>query len=591
MTPTTRLRTSRTLLAAGLLTVLLGGLLGGWFVSGWHDLQMRQAALREGPAARAAARARDAAQTLRADLDTLLTREAQRPYFHYQNLMHDPRTSGVNVSPSPLSTGDHDELVLGYFQIDPRGRTTTPTINEDVPELSAPGELAANRRFRDVVARDLAPVLKPPAAKLPPAAASAAPPADDRSPRQASQVVTLDPGAYAQNAFPNQVYSQQVGTTPPALPEPFRPPSAIQAPRQAPPGRPAAVTIIVSPFELRTHALFGVPTLVAVRQVQTPDGNLTQGFVISRPNRRLWSMPGLTNLTSAVVPSDDPASAFAPGWAVAVQPAPDEQARADAETSAEARRFLGQFAAAAAIALFAAGGVLFLVRRAESLARERSQFAAAAAHELRTPLAGLQLYGDMLAEGLGDSSKVREYARHISEDAARLGRVVSNMLGFSQLERGSLRVDARTGPVGQTLRDLTTHAAPSLLRAGVTLEVEIPADLTARFDRDALARIIGNLLDNAEKYSRGAVDRTIRVEAAVGDHVVEIRVEDHGPGVHDRARLFRPFVRGASSLADDPPGLGLGLALSRTLARAMGGDLTHHPSNAGAVFVLRLPAS
>jgi signal transduction histidine kinase len=87
------------------------------------------------------------------------------------------------------------------------------------------------------------------------------------------------------------------------------------------------------------------------------------------------------------------------------------------------------------------------------------------------------------------------------------------------------------------------------------------------------------------------VDRTIRVEAGTRDGVVEILVEDHGPGVPDRARLFRPFARGTSSRADDPAGLGLGLALSRTLARAMGGDLTYQPSDAGTVFVLQLPAS
>jgi signal transduction histidine kinase len=223
------------------------------------------------------------------------------------------------------------------------------------------------------------------------------------------------------------------------------------------------------------------------------------------------------------------------------------------------------------------------------LARERSKFAAAAAHELRTPLAGLQLYGDMLADGLGDPAKMRDYARRMSEEASRLGRVVSNVLGFSQLERGNLSVEVRTGELGSALCELAERAQPALDRAGAVLDLDVPPELTARFDRDALARIIGNLLDNAEKYGRDAEDRTIALSARALDDRVEIAVSDHGPGIAPAARgkLFRAFSRGVSS--DGPAGLGLGLALSQSLARAMGGDLEYRSApGGGAMFVLRL---
>ena len=229
--------------------------------------------------------------------------------------------------------------------------------------------------------------------------------------------------------------------------------------------------------------------------------------------------------------------------------------------------------------------------RAEALARERSRFAAAAAHELRTPLAGLQLYGDLLAEGLGDPGKTRDYARRMSEEASRLGRVVSNVLGFSQLERGHLSVDAQVGPLGEALRELAERAQPALDRAGARLELDVPLDLRARFDRDALARIVGNLIDNAEKYARGADDRTVRLSARDRGIIVEVSIEDRGPGISDKTTLFQPFVRGANG-NDAPAGLGLGLALSMSLALAMGGDLAFHPrEGGGATFVLRLPAA
>ncbi|HEX7702504.1 MAG TPA: HAMP domain-containing sensor histidine kinase, partial [Kofleriaceae bacterium] len=220
--------------------------------------------------------------------------------------------------------------------------------------------------------------------------------------------------------------------------------------------------------------------------------------------------------------------------------------------------------------------------------RERSQFAAAAAHELRTPLAGPQLYGDMLADGLGDPTKLRDYARRMSEEASRLGRVVSNVLGFSQLERGNLSIDPKPGNVADALRELAEHAQPTFDRAGAAIDLDVPPTLEARFDRDALARIVGNLLDNAEKYTRDAEDRTIHLSAARANDRVEICVRDHGAGIANPTKLFQAFARGVAT--DGPAGLGLGLALSRSLAEAMGGELTYRaPEGRGAMFVVALP--
>ena len=94
----------RALSAAALLTVLVASLLVGWFVSGWRDVRMRQADIRRAPIAAADQRALELARELRAELERLLRREVSRPYFHYQNLMHDPQTSaGFSVSRSPLA--------------------------------------------------------------------------------------------------------------------------------------------------------------------------------------------------------------------------------------------------------------------------------------------------------------------------------------------------------------------------------------------------------------------------------------------------------------------------------------------------------
>ncbi len=545
-------RVSGAVIAAALIVAALAALLVAWFVAGWTDVRARQRATRDGTVVAAERRGDELAHELRGELAKLLAHETQRPYFHYQNLFHDPRVGGnLSVTPSPLAGGSDEPYLLGYFQLDAAGRVTTPTINDDVPDLSDAKHLAANQQFRDEAIRSLATALAP--ARV-----------------ANGQVLAYSNESYAQNSNSNLVYRQQtVGVT--------KPPDV--------PPRPVMITI--SPLEWRTLPFAGKPTLVAVRSVETPDGTLAQGFVLDRAALASWLA---ARAGDAIVELTTGEAGFpiAPGWNVTIAANPATIAAAAAEASAIARDFLLRFIAVGAVSLLAGALAVLLVARAERLARQRSQFAAAAAHELRTPLAGLQLYGDMLADGLGDPAKLRDYARRMSEEAARLGRVVSNVLGFSQLERGNLSVDPRPDSVAAALRELAERAQPALDRAGAALELDVP-ELTARFDRDALARIVGNLLDNAEKYGRGAADRTIALSARAADTEVEIVVADHGPGVaHEaRARLFRPFVRGVSS--DGPAGLGLGLALSQSLARAMGGELTYRPApDGGASFVLRL---
>ena len=576
----------RALYAAGVLAALLAALLGAWFYSGWRDVRVRQHELRRAPRMAADARASELARALRAQLDGLVAREVRRPYFHYQNLMRDPNASaGLNVSPSPLARGVDDTLVLGYFQLDSRGRVSTPTINDDVPGLSEPEHLAANRTFRDHVRLELSRelVANVPSTAPSRSAAQPRPPKSTPTPAPATtQVIKVDPSVYVQNSNSNAVYAQSQAA---------RRPLAVDASLQPPANLSPPVTITISPLEWRTLPFAGAPALVAVRQVQTPDSAFAQGFVVNGSTLTNWLTTAADDMHAALQYGGTGGAEVVAGWALTVEPSPLALSRATEAADAIRRTFVIRFLALGSIAVIAAAFVVLLVMRAEQLARERSRFAAAAAHELRTPLAGLQLYGDLLAEGLGDPGKMPDYARRMSDEAARLGRVVSNVLGFSQLEHGHLNVDVQVGPLGEVLREFSERARPTLDRLGATLEIDVAGELRARFDRDALARIIGNLIDNAEKYSRGSHDRTIRLSAHQRGDVVEVSVEDHGPGVTSNTTLFRPFVRGSTS-GDAPAGLGLGLALSMSLARAMGGELTYKPSDGGgATFVLSLPAA
>jgi signal transduction histidine kinase len=637
---------SRTWIAAALLVGAIATLLVAWFFSGWADVRAQQRELRAGPTRAAELKAASLASELRSELARLVVREAERDYFHYQNLYHDPRTGpSFYVSTSPLATGPKDELVLGYFNLDHKGRLTTPTINDEAPHLSEPTRLAENRQFRDEVVRSfaskipttpaidtstlgadvVAEVAKPVKKKQVPPSVKSRIAEEEQLQQQSTKVVQLDVDSYAQNAAPNEVYwSNYIGndsrnayrnypgnnprTTQESaqLPEETKerlqvtrqekqqpkPKTSIANERATPEDadQPKRVTVTISPFEWRTYPFAGQAALVALRHVDTPDGKIWQGFVVDRSTLTSWlaSRAG-ESVAEIVVSNEGGSNEIAPGWELTVAANPRTLVGASAMSSEIATSFLARFVIIGFIAALAAMLVVGLVARAERMARERSQFAAAAAHELRTPLAGLQLYGDMLADGLGNPDKLRDYAKRMSEEASRLGRVVSNVLGFSQLERGNLSVEAKSGPLGEVLKELAERAEPALDRAGATLALDVSPDLRARYDRDAVIRIVGNLLDNAEKYGRGADDRTIELAAKETDAHVEVTVSDHGPGITQaaRAKLFQVFSRGVD--ADGPAGLGLGLALSRSLAHAMSGELDYRDGTGGATFVLRLP--
>jgi len=418
-----------------------------------------------------------------------------------------------------------------------------------------------------------------------------------------------------------------------AQPPPSLPPAAGQAGE-------SEITIRVEPLVWRTVPVAGLQALAALREVTTPVGTLVQGFEISRASVEEWLKgPSLPARFLAGAPARD-GEARVPiegaAWRVAVDPADAVSLALD-----RARRirtgFRRNFLFGSAGAVLAGILVVGLVWQSERLARQRSRFAASAAHELRTPLAGLRMYGEMLAEGLGDPAKSKDYARRVADEAERLGRVVSNVLGFSRLERGALAVRPEPGDLGAAVREAVERQRPALESLGAAVDLAVADGLpAARFDRDAVAQILQNLLDNAEKYARGATDRLIRIEVRCpGSRVpspesrvpspesrvpgsgtedpkratpdpgpgtsdlgrgtrdlpcVELVVSDRGPGVSAdaRGRLFQPFARGGG--ADAPAGLGLGLAIARALARAMGGDLVHVAAErGGATFIVSLP--
>ena len=269
-----------------------------------------------------------------------------------------------------------------------------------------------------------------------------------------------------------------------------------------------------------------------------------------------------------------------------------ETAVADAAGST-LRWALGMGWGAVLLAVIAAA---FLLQGVMTLSERRAAFVSSVTHELRTPLTTFRMYAEMLARGMvPDASRRQEYFNTLQREAERLTLLVENVLAYARLERGR-RPQAQDHV---TLATLLDRVGPRLkqraAQAGMECELQLDdaaANQEFTSDQAVVEQILFNLVDNASKYAQNAGDRRIHVEANRNGRCMRLTVRDHGPGIelHGWSRRMQPFGKSAQESADSAPGVGLGLALCRRLARELGGSLeiADAPSG-GAALTLSLP--
>jgi signal transduction histidine kinase len=224
--------------------------------------------------------------------------------------------------------------------------------------------------------------------------------------------------------------------------------------------------------------------------------------------------------------------------------------------------------------------------RLDRLNRLQREFLRSISHNLRAPLATIELAASDLEE-LAASPFVRERAEAIRMEERRLARLVNQVLILSRMESGTLELEGE--PV--SLAPLARRIAAELgigERVGV---LDGGGGAVAFTDPAATEQIAWILLDNAARYAPAG---QIRVEIVAGtpgpQPTVTLAVEDEGPGVapDEQRRIFKRFVRGRAGSAGE--GTGLGLSVARGLARSLGGDVSYRAGAVGARFEVRLPA-
>lgn len=250
--------------------------------------------------------------------------------------------------------------------------------------------------------------------------------------------------------------------------------------------------------------------------------------------------------------------------------------------------------------LIAVVGTVIVVRASiqeRRLAQAKSDFVANVSHELKTPLASVRMFSELLSSGrVASEAKRDEYLQIITGESERLSNLIDNVLDFAKLERGKDAYDYHPGDAA----DVVAHAVDVQRYRADRQEIELKLDAESAplvFDSRAVELAVINIVDNALKYAKGteSVDVSVRpVDEDEGGGVL-IRVADEGPGIDaaEQPTIFERFVRGRDARDRHIRGSGIGLALVKHIADSHGGTINvtspWTDDGKGAVFELYLP--
>src|SRR5437879_1573154 len=233
-----------------------------------------------------------------------------------------------------------------------------------------------------------------------------------------------------------------------------------------------------------------------------------------------------------------------------------------------------------------------VVSKEMALAQLKSDFVSNVSHELRTPLALIRLYAETLELGrITTRDKKQQYYRIIRKESERLTALINNILDFSRIEAGRKEYEFRETDIAELVRNTLDSYRYQIEQQGFAFEENIDPSLPAvRVDREAIARALVNLVNNALKYSTD--EKFLGVKLYRDNGVLKLEVMDRGIGIarRDQAKIFEKFYRTGVPLVHNTKGSGLGLSLVRHITQAHGGEIAVDSTpGKGSKFTLSLP--
>jgi signal transduction histidine kinase len=252
------------------------------------------------------------------------------------------------------------------------------------------------------------------------------------------------------------------------------------------------------------------------------------------------------------------------------------------------------FLTLAALSLVLAGGIALTYRNVTkemALARLKSDFVSNVSHELRTPLSLIRLYAETLEMGrITSPEKYQEYYRIIRKESERLTGLINNILDFSRIEAGRKEYDFRETDMSELVHNTLDSYRYQLEQNGFQFEEKIDEVPPMRVDREAMARSLLNLVNNALKYSQDR--KYIGVNLYRDNGSVKLEVVDQGIGIphQEQQKIFEKFYRVGDPLVHNTKGSGLGLSLVRHIVQAHGGEVAVDSTpGQGSKFTIVLP--
>jgi len=284
-------------------------------------------------------------------------------------------------------------------------------------------------------------------------------------------------------------------------------------------------------------------------------------------------------------------------WRVQVSPLASEEIASRVQN----RRLLelAMMTISCVVIVAAAIVILLATEKDRRISALKSEFVANVSHELKTPLALVRMFAEMLQSGrVASPAKQQEYLDIIVREGERLSALIENVLDFARLERGRENYEFAEGEIGEAVKRAVIAYRYRIERQGVRVVLDIAPDLPrTRIDERAIQLAVVNLVDNALKYAPDGKEIIVRARSVDGS--VRVDIVDEGPGIpeEDRERIFERFVRltSARSVSDDsaPPvrGSGIGLALVKHIAESHGGRAWVECSGreAGSTFSFTVP--
>lgn len=231
---------------------------------------------------------------------------------------------------------------------------------------------------------------------------------------------------------------------------------------------------------------------------------------------------------------------------------------------------------------------------AQAASRGKSEFLAIMSHELRTPLNAIGGYAELLEIGVHGpvTPEQRKALERIQMSQRHLLGLINAVLNYTRVEAGNVSYAYEPVPIAETMALCEALTMPQMRAKGLTLEVErCEPTLTVHADREKFQQIILNLLTNSMKFTVAGGAVRLSCEAAGSEIRVEVKDSGRGIAPEQLERIFEPFVQVDAGLTRTQEGVGLGLAISRDLARGMGGDLSVESKlDEGSTFILTMPA-